>query len=256
MSAPETTTDYYEILQVSPSASQEVIEAAYRGLEKKYGQDPDPAVRERRRELQGAYAVLSDREKRAAYDAARDGASARSAPSSPPPAPVRLGGATVVQCARHPDVETALRCSRCDTPICPRCMVQTPVGARCRDCAQMAKSPIYTVRGQYLVRALAAGLGGGVAMGLIWGFATRNVVGLAFGGIFMSLLLGVALGWAFTRLMELATRRKRGPVIVGSAMGGIILATLIQVTMVGGTLFVGSVIAAAVGLYFCYQNLR
>ena len=162
----------------------------------------------------------------------------------------------MVQCARHPEVETALRCSRCDTPICPRCMVQTPVGARCPACARMARSPVYTVKGQYLARAIAAGVGGGVVMGLIWGFASQNVVGIAYGGIFMSLLLGIGLGYAFTRLMEFATNRKRGPVIVACAMGGIVLATLIQVSMVGGTLFVGSLIAAGVGLYFSYQNLR
>ena len=58
MSAPNTTTDYYEILQVSPTASPEVIEAAFKGLDKKYGADPDPAVRERRRLLAEAHAVL------------------------------------------------------------------------------------------------------------------------------------------------------------------------------------------------------
>lgn len=256
MSAPNVTTDYdyYEILQVSPSASDEVIEAAFKGLNKKYGADPNPDVRERRRALEQAYAVLSNPEQRAAYDAARNGTVASSAP--PAPAPVRLGGATVAQCARHPEVETALRCSRCETPICPRCMVQTPVGARCPSCAKIARSPVYTVSGQYLVRAIAAGIGGGVVMGLIWGFASQNVVGIAFGGIFMSLLLGIGLGYTFTRLMEFATRRKRGPVVVACAMGGIVIATGIQVAMIGGTLFVGSLIAAGVGLYFSYQNLR
>lgn len=159
-------------------------------------------------------------------------------------------------CARHPNAETALRCSRCETPICPKCLIQTPVGARCRDCAQLAKSPIYTVSGQYLARAIAAGVIGGVAMGLIWGFASRAVPGIAVGGIFVSLILGAGLGFGFTRIMELAVNRKRGPVIVACAMGGIIVATGIQMLFVGGTLFVGSILAAAAGLYFAYQNLR
>jgi hypothetical protein len=260
MSAPNSTADYYELLQVSPLASPEVIEAAYKGLEKKYSSDPDPAVRERRRGLEEAYRVLSNTDRRAAYDAARNGAStaasaAAAAAAAPPP--VRLGGTTITQCTRHPETQTALRCSRCETPICPRCMIQTPVGARCPDCAKVNRSPVYTVRGQYLARAIAAGIGGGFVMGTIWGFASQNVVGLAYGGLsFMSLLLGVALGYAFTRLMDFATRRKRGPVIVACAMGGIVLATLIQIGMVDGPVFVGSVIAAGVGLYFSYQNLR
>ncbi len=37
-------------------------------------------------------------------------------------------------CTRHPQVETGLRCGRCQTPICPRCMIYTAVGLRCPDC--------------------------------------------------------------------------------------------------------------------------
>ncbi len=41
---------------------------------------------------------------------------------------------TVRTCA--PDgVETRLRCSECEAPICPACFVRTPVGLRCRVCA-------------------------------------------------------------------------------------------------------------------------
>lgn len=254
MSAPDsTTTDYYEILEVATSASGEVIEAAYRGLMKKYGDDPDPQVRERRRFVEQAHAVLSNPERRRQYDEARLGFS----PAKDPPAPARLGGATVVACARDPEVQTALRCSRCNTPICPKCLIQTPVGARCRDCARLAKSPVYTVKGQYLARAIGAAAIGGLVMGLIWGFASRAVPGLAFGGIFVSLILGAALGFGFTRIMELSVNRKRGPVIVGCAMGGIALATLLQVLIAGGGIYIGgSVIAAAAGLYFAYQNLK
>ena len=37
----------------------------------------------------------------------------------------------VVACATHPNVQTALRCGRCDTPICPKClaMASTSPGA-------------------------------------------------------------------------------------------------------------------------------
>ncbi len=39
-------------------------------------------------------------------------------------------------CARHPKMQTRLRCGRCELPICPRCTVYTPAGTRCRACAQ------------------------------------------------------------------------------------------------------------------------
>lgn len=39
-------------------------------------------------------------------------------------------------CAAHPSELTLVRCGRCDKPICTRCMVDTPVGKKCRPCAQ------------------------------------------------------------------------------------------------------------------------
>jgi hypothetical protein len=38
-------------------------------------------------------------------------------------------------CRRHPDTETYLRCSACETPICPSCWVEAAVGYQCPDCA-------------------------------------------------------------------------------------------------------------------------
>jgi hypothetical protein len=112
------------------------------------------------------------------------------------------------------------------------------------------------VQGAFLVRAIMAAVLGGTAMGLIWGFASRNVAGIAYGGIFISLILGAGLGIGFTRIMEFAANRKRGPVIVSCAIAGIVLATGIQVLFVEGTVFIGSIIAAGVGIYFAYQNLK
>ncbi|MCY4455281.1 MAG: rhomboid family intramembrane serine protease, partial [Chloroflexi bacterium] len=31
-------------------------------------------------------------------------------------------------CERHPRTETELSCGRCETPICPQCMVHAPGG--------------------------------------------------------------------------------------------------------------------------------
>ena len=53
--------------------------------------------------------------------------------------------AETLYCANHSSVETLLRCSKCGKPICTRCIVQTPVGARCRECANVQRLPIYQV---------------------------------------------------------------------------------------------------------------
>jgi len=63
----------YEVLQVSPTASPEVIRSSYRSLARLYHPDlnGEPEADTRMRELNAAYAVLNDSERRARYDAGR-----------------------------------------------------------------------------------------------------------------------------------------------------------------------------------------
>jgi len=40
-----------------------------------------------------------------------------------------------MRCALHPRTETQLSCTRCGTPVCPRCLVHADVGLHCRKCS-------------------------------------------------------------------------------------------------------------------------
>jgi curved DNA-binding protein CbpA len=63
-------SDYYEDLQISPNADTEMIERVFRILAKKYHPDNiQTGDAERFNTLYKAYRILSDPEKRAAYDA-------------------------------------------------------------------------------------------------------------------------------------------------------------------------------------------
>jgi molecular chaperone DnaJ len=65
-----TQRDYYEILGVPRNASTEELKAAFRKLARQYHPDVnnEPDAEERFKEINEAYAVLSDADKRSAYD--------------------------------------------------------------------------------------------------------------------------------------------------------------------------------------------
>ena len=101
-------------------------------------------------------------------------------------------------CYRHPDRETGVSCSSCSRPICTDCMIPTPVGMRCPECAKQktkvrtasSLSAAHEPRATYaiiavnvlgvLAQALTAGGGAAVrsgdvyANGVLNGFAVND----------------------------------------------------------------------------------
>lgn len=56
---------------------------------------------------------------------------------------------TTLTCYRHPDRETGVRCSRCERPICPACMVPASVGFQCPECVAEGRRSVRQPRTLY-----------------------------------------------------------------------------------------------------------
>lgn len=119
-------------------------------------------------------------------------------------------------CANHPKVATSLRCSKCGTPICTSCVIETPVGLRCRECAQVRRIPTFAVSPvQYLVASASA-----LGMALVTGTGWALVQSIAFVGFF-SFLIALGVGYIVGEVVSLSVNRKRGlglQIIAGSAV--------------------------------------
>lgn len=114
-------------------------------------------------------------------------------------------------CPRNRGVETNLRCGKCGEFICPRCLVQTPVGARCPDCARLKKNPAFDPSRQEVGVAVAAGLAVAGAVGAITGAAVVGTYrALGYNGYLIVALLGlIGAGWLVGETVYRVARYKR-----------------------------------------------
>ncbi len=167
------------------------------------------------------------------------------------------------QCARHPKVETRLSCGRCGTPICPKCMVYTPTGIRCPDCAQVRRMPQYELTPRVYARVIPGALALSLGIGFVLSFV--GAIGF-FGGIIVGMLVAAGLkrvsGYKQGREMEIIA----GVSVVLTVLSGHVFAAL----RVGGLAALGpalqhvlllqtlgfDALGIALGIYFAIQQLR
>ncbi len=161
-----------------------------------------------------------------------------------------------MKCAAHPKVETNLRCGKCGKPICPKCMVQTAVGARCPECARLYKLPTYRVSSVYYLRAVGTALGVAVVSGLLWGLANTIIP-----YFFLNLLIGAGVGYAIGEVVSLSVNRKRGGGLAAVAGVGVVVSYLVSIFLPFGFPFglfhiLFDIISVALGIYFAVTRLR
>jgi len=136
-------------------------------------------------------------------------------------------------------------------------MVQTPVGARCPDCAKLYKLPTYRVSTKYYLRAAGTALGMAIVCGIAWGFIQG-----ALGLFYLNLLLAAGVGFAIGEVVSLSVNRKRGTglAIVGSValvisyLVGILIGNLFPLWGLSFGLL--DLLALALGIFVAVTRLR
>jgi hypothetical protein len=140
--------------------------------------------------------------------------------------------------------------------------VETPVGARCRQCARLYRLPTYRVSGIYYLRAAGTALGLAIATGLIWGLV-HSYLG-RFGAV-ITIVVGYGIGYAIGEVTGLAVNRKRGRwlAVIGAlaVVVSFVIAGLLDLSRFGFSLLSGftnlfTLIAIGFGIYIAVNRLR
>jgi len=135
-------------------------------------------------------------------------------------------------------------------------MVQTPVGAKCPDCAKLAKLPTYRVSTKYYLRAAGTALGMAIVCGIAWGLVRAY---MPF--IFFNLLLAAGAGYAIGEVVSLSVNRKRGTglaIVGGIAVPISYLASIIPTLLFnfGAGFHPLDLLALALGIFVAVIRLR
>lgn len=123
-----------------------------------------------------------------------------------PPVTTEVTESGLAVCYRHPQVETGLRCNRCNKPICPKCAHRTPVGFRCPDCIREQEDKYYSGNASdYVIAAVVAFPLSLIAAALF----TFVLGGLGFWVIFIGFFVAPAVAGFIAEVVRWAVKRRR-----------------------------------------------
>ena len=163
------------------------------------------------------------------------------------------------RCYWHSEVETGLYCSRCGKHICPQCMVQAPVGIRCKECGKSARMPTYDVQPIHHAKAVAVAAAAAIAGGILWWVADLALLMILNARIPMvSALLAVPLGYGIGEVISWSVNRKRGTGLAWVAGASVLVAFLINLLLSGQPSFGGlfGILFIVLGVVVAVQRVR
>lgn len=142
----------------------------------------------------------------------------------------------LLYCYRHPDVQTGLRCNRCNKPICPKCARRTPVGFRCPDCIREQEEKFYS--GGNLDYGIAAVIALPLSL-IAAGLFTFILGGFGFFVILISLFVAPAVAGFIAEAVRWGVGRRRSRYLGHVVAACLILGTapFLLIILLGGNYY-------------------
>ena len=180
----------------------------------------------------------------AALATAATSAAALAVSASPSSADANGAGTTaasateVVYCVNHPETETALRCNRCNRPVCVKCVKLTDVGYRCKDCIREQQDVFFSAQTRdYFVVAIVSFVLAAVAAPVI-----EALLGMVpFFGIILAIVLGPVVGGIAATIIRRSVGRRRGrymglvavvAILLGTAIGALVASPFLGINFI------------------------
>ncbi len=126
-------------------------------------------------------------------------------------------------CYRHPQVETGLRCNRCNKPICPKCARRTPVGFRCPDCIREQENKYYS--GSTMDYVIAAVIAFPLSL-LALGLFSFILSGILFWGIIITVFLAPVAAGFIAEAVRWGVRKRRSRYLGHVAAASLIVSAI------------------------------
>src|SRR5687768_1765247 len=136
-------------------------------------------------------------------------------------------GAEAPICTRHPGRETLVSCGRCLRPFCTQCLIHTPAGQRCFECAGVKRDYVQRAVTRRFLSAFGAMLLGGAISTLLGGFFSLFIAFAAGGAA------GQTLSPAITRHNRPWVYIPAVPVVLAGGWLGFSLGILVRVLLSG-----------------------
>ncbi len=152
-------------------------------------------------------------------------------------------------CHWHPGVETRLYCRDCGKPVCTQCMVQAPVGIKCRECGKAVRMPTFDVQPTYYARAVGVAVAIAVGGGLLWALFIAIFP-------FFPAIGAMAVGYAAGELISRSVNRKRGVGLAWITGGSVVGAFLIALIIMGPFFGLFGLLIFGFSVYTAVQRVR